>query len=104
MVCSGEIRFYTGHGIKVSHELRRELGTSVADGFSWETEFCPDVIAIDAGSAEGGEFHVCWESNDIFGESINDYNNCVVSGRFGEWSNKVDGYMFPRCIRDCVRV
>ena len=53
VICSREVRLYTGHGIEISHELCCELGASVADGFTWETKLGPDVISVDTSGAKG---------------------------------------------------
>ena len=75
-----EIGFYSGHRIKIPHGLGCELRSSIADGFSRESKLGPKVILINACSAEGGEFHVGRECDDVFGKAVNDHNDGVVSG------------------------
>ena len=104
MVSGGEIRLYSSHSVEISHELCRELGALVADGFSWKTEFCPDMITIDTSGTKCREFHVCREGDNVFGESVDNYDDGVVSGRFGKWSDEVNGDVFPGGIGDCVGV
>ena len=79
MICGGQIGFCAGHSVEISHELCCELGTLIADGFSWEAELGPDMVAIDTGGAKGGEFHIHRECYDIFRESIYNDDDGVVS-------------------------
>ena len=102
VVCGREVGFYSGHCVEISHELCCELGTSVTDGFSRKTELGPDMITINVCSAKGREFHIGQEGNDVLRESVDNGNDSIIALQLREWSDKIDRYVFPWSVRDCV--
>ena len=68
--------------MEISHELGGKLGTAVTDDLSGESELAPDVVTIDLCSSESQEFHIGGEDYDVFGKSVNDDQNGIVSRRW----------------------
>ena len=48
----GQVHFDLDELVEVFHELRGELGSSVANDFLRQSVFAPNVIAIDLGGLE----------------------------------------------------
>ena len=56
MICGGGVCFHPDELVKILHKLRDELYTTIADDFSGESVFAPDVVSIVFSGFNGGKF------------------------------------------------
>ena len=88
--------------MEVLHELGCELRASIADHLPRDSKLFPYIVAEEFGGSYRGYFSGGGDCYNVLGESVDDHHYRIVSLRYWQSSDKVDGNVFPRLFGDGV--
>ena len=88
--------------MEVFHELGCELRPTVTDHFSGNSELLPHMVAEELGGSHRRDFSGGWDGYDVLDELVDHHHYRIVSLRYRQSGDEVDGDVFPRLFRDGI--
>ena len=88
--------------MEILHELGSELRSSIADRLLGYSKLLPHIVVEEFGGSQRRYFSRGGDGYDVLGESVDNHHYCIVSLRYRQSGDEVDGDVFPRLFRDGV--
>src|ERR1700677_1845785 len=103
MIGSGQFRLDSQEFVKLFHQSRGEVGSTIRNDVVRKTVKFPDVVAEKSGKTKSRGFVGARNEVGFFSKSIGDYQDCVASLTFRKGNDHVGRDQFPRGVRNGKR-